>query len=118
MTILQVRWSIPLQKKRAGNLAVVGQDGDLAACQRIVEGTQSMTAYKSVESLAELAAEQAVKLAKGEKPPLDGTTMNDGKYDIPCCFLEPVAVTRENMDEVIIDGGFHSRDDVYLNVQN
>ena len=106
------------ETRRAGSLAVVGQDGDLAACQRIVEGTQTMTAYKSVESLAELAAEQAVKLAEGEKPPLDGTTMNDGKYDIPCCFLEPVAVTRENMDEVIIDGGVHSRDDVYLNVQN
>ena len=40
------------------------------------------------------------------------------RYDIPCCFLEPVAVTRENMDEVIIDGGVHSMDDVYLNVQN
>ena len=97
---------------------MVGQDGDLAACQRIVEGTQTMTAYKSVESLAELSAEMAVKLAKGEELELDGTVMNDGKYDIPCCFLEPVAVTRENMDEVIIDGGVHSMDDVYLNVQN
>ena len=77
-----------------------------------------MTAYKSVESLAELSAEMAVKLAKGEELELDGTVMNDGKYDIPCCFLEPVAVTRENMDEVIIDGGVHSMDDVYLNVQN
>lgn len=106
------------ETRRAGSLAVVGQDGDLAACQRIVEGTQTMTAYKSVESLAELSAEMAVKLAKGEELELDGTVMNDGKYDIPCCFLEPVAVTRENMDEVIIDGGVHSMDDVYLNVQN
>ena len=106
------------ETRRAGSLAVVGQDGDLAACQRIAEGTQTMTVFKSVESLAELAAEMAVKLAKGEELELDGTVMNDGSYDIPCCFLEPVAVTRENMDEVIIDGGVHSRDDVYLNVQN
>ncbi len=31
--------------------------------------------------------------------------------------LAPVAVTAENMDEVIISGGFHSREDVYLNIQ-
>ena len=42
-------------------------------------------------------------------------TANDGTYDIPCQLLEPVAVTRENIDEVIIDGGFHRRDEVYLN---
>ena len=29
--------------------------------------------------------------------------------------LEPTAVTKENIDEVIIDGGFHRRDEVYLN---
>ena len=31
--------------------------------------------------------------------------------------LEPTAVTRENIDEVIIDGGFHRRDEVYLNAE-
>lgn len=106
------------ETRRAGSLAVVGQDGDVAACQRIVEGTQNMTAYKSVESLAELAAQMAVKLAEGEDLGLDGQTMNDGSYDVPCYLLDPVAVTSENMDEVIVDGGIHSRDDVYLNVQN
>ena len=30
---------------------------------------------------------------------------------------QPVEVTKENMDEVIIKGGFHSREDVYLNVK-
>jgi len=28
-----------------------------------------------------------------------------------------VAVTKENMDEVVIDGGFHTHEDVYLNVK-
>ena len=31
------------ENQLAGNVVVVGQDGDLAACQRIVEGTQYMT---------------------------------------------------------------------------
>lgn len=105
------------ETRRAGSLAVVGQDGDLAACQRIVEGTQTMTVYKSVDELAKTAARMAVKLARGEKLEMDESTMNDGSYDIPCYLIDPVAVTRENMDEVIIDGGVHNRDEVYLNVQ-
>lgn len=100
----------------ASQVIVVGQDGDLAACQRIVEGTQYMTAFKSIEDLARQAAEYAVKMAEEGKLPSDvPDTMNDGSYDIPAKVLEPVAVTRDNIDEVIIDGGFHRRDEVYLN---
>ena len=104
------------ENQLAGQVIVVGQDGDLAACQRIVEGTQYMTAFKSIEDLACQAAEYAVKMAEEGKLPSDVTdTMNDGSYDIPAKVLEPVAVTRDNIDEVIIDGGFHRRDEVYLN---
>ena len=45
------------ENQLAGQVIVVGQDGDLAACQRIVEGTQYMTAFKSIEDLARQAAE-------------------------------------------------------------
>ena len=104
------------ENQLAGQVIVVGQDGDLAACQRIVEGTQYMTAFKSIEDLARQAAEYAVKMAEEGKLPSDVTdTMSDGSYDIPAKVLEPVAVTRDNIDEVIIDGGFHRRDEVYLN---
>lgn len=37
------------EKRLAGDIMVVGQDADLEACQRIVEGTQVMTVYKPVE---------------------------------------------------------------------
>lgn len=30
--------------------------------------------------------------------------------------LDPIAVTKDNIDSVIIDSGFHSYEDVYLNV--
>ena len=106
------------ENQLAGNVIVVGQDGDLAACQRIVEGTQYMTAFKSIEDLAREAAKYAVEIGKGTAVSelTDVTeTANDGTYEIPARILEPVAVTRENIDEVIIDGGFHRRDEVYLN---
>ena len=106
------------ENQLAGNVVVVGQDGDLAACQRIVEGTQYMTAFKPIEDLARKAAKYAVEMGsgKGVAELEDVTeTVNDGTYEIPSCILEPTAVTKENIDKVIIEGGFHRRDEVYLN---
>ena len=99
----------------AGKIKVVGQDADIEACQRIVEGTQLMTVYKPVESLAKLAAEYAVKLARHASL---GTTMifNDGTYNIPYVAIEPIAVNKDNLDNEIIESGFHLREEVYINV--
>ncbi|MDO4275544.1 MAG: substrate-binding domain-containing protein [Eubacteriales bacterium] len=90
------------ENRKAGEVIVVGQDGDLAACQRIVEGTQYMTAFKSIEELAKQAAEYAVRLGNGEELEEIRKSVNDGSYDVPCVVLEPVAVTEKNMDEIII----------------
>ena len=111
------------ENRLAGQVALVAQDADLAACQRIVEGTQTMTVYKPIEQEASTAATLAVALGKGEDIGDSGCeypvteTFNDGEYDIPYYKITPVAVTKENIDEVIIDGGFHTREDVYLNVK-
>ncbi len=102
--------------RKAGEIQVVGQDAELEACQRIMEGTQLMTVYKEVDELAALAAEYAVALAKNEQIEVSGT-ISDGTYEIPYVALEPIAVDRNNMDEIIIDSGFHLREDVYLNIQ-
>ncbi len=104
------------ERQLAGKVVIVGQDGDLAACQRIVEGTQYMTAFKSVEDMAREAAYYAVCLGSGKKVKDLTEEVNDGTYQIPGKILEPVAVTKENMDEVIIGKGFHRKEDVYLNV--
>ena len=103
------------EKRKAGEILVVGQDADLEACQRIVEGTQVMTVYKPVEKLAEAAAEATVNLVKGLQSDT-GDTIYDGTYDIPCIVLDPIAVTRSNIDEVIIASGFHLKEEVYMNV--
>lgn len=103
------------EKRLAGKIYVVGQDADLEACQRIVEGTQVMTVYKPVEKLAQAAAEYAIKLATNV-PIDDLKTMMDGDEEISYVFLEPIAVTKENIDEVIIESGYHLKEDVYLNV--
>lgn len=102
------------EKRRAGRIPIVGQDADLDACQRIVEGTQTMTVYKSIEQLAKKAAESSVSLAKGNS--VAGVTdLENGEYQVPYLSIAPVMVTKDNIDSVIIDSGFHLREDVYLN---
>ncbi len=61
------------ENRMSGKVAMVGQDADLLACQRIVEGTQTMTVFKKVEDLAEKAACFAVELAKGKNIDADST---------------------------------------------
>lgn len=104
------------EKRKAGKIVVTGQDAELEACQRIVEGTQLMTVYKPVEKQARVAAECAIALVKGEEVEGINAVMSDGTYDIPGIVLEPIAVNKENIDETIIESGFHLREEVYLNV--
>lgn len=105
------------EKRMAGNILVVGQDADLEACQRIVEGTQVMTVYKPVEKLAQRAAECAVQLARGEEiTGADVSTIHNGSFDVLYIGLEPISVNEDNINEVIIGSGFHLKEDVYLNV--
>lgn len=103
------------ENQLAGKVCIVGQDADIQACQRIVEGYQYMTVYKPIQNLAKLTAQYTVQLIQGEVIEMD-EKMNDGTYDVPFCKLEPAAVTKGNIDEVIIDAQFHFREEVYLHV--
>lgn len=106
------------EQRLAGSVVVVGQDADVEACQRIVEGTQTMTVYKPIAQLAKTAAEKAVEYARDKK--LTGVSdvkLTENGLEVPFLGLEPIAVTAENMDEVIIESGFHRKDEVYLNVE-
>ncbi len=103
------------ETRLAGKVVVTGHDADLAACQRIVEGTQTVTVYKPIKAIAQKAAEAALQMAKREKPATT-ETINDGKYDVPYIKLKVIPVTKENMDEVIVQDGFHLKEDIYRDV--
>lgn len=103
------------EQKLTGKVYVSGQDAELPACQRIVEGKQSMTVYNSIKPLADVAVESAVKLARGEKIESNGA-INNGKKDVPSILLEPVAVDKSNMVDTVIKDGYHKLEEVYANV--
>lgn len=101
------------EQKLAGKVPVTGQDADLAACQRIAEGTQSMTVYKSITLEAYKAAELAVAMAKGEPITEKTVPVHNGKIDVPSVLLVPKAVDKDNLMETVIADGFQKKEDVF-----
>ena len=99
----------------AGKTIVTGQDSELAACQRIARGTQAMTIYKPIKSLAARAAENAVNMAKGRAIIAQEITPN-GKIDVPSILEDAQVVTKANMVEVVVKNGFHTYDEIYGDV--
>ncbi len=100
------------EKGLAGKIPVSGQDADLAACQRIVAGTQTSTVYKPIKALADKAAEMAFVIANGRKAETN-SLVNNGKIDVSSYLIQPTIVDKDNIDETVIKDGFHTRESVY-----
>lgn len=101
-----------IEEGLAGKVIVTGQDADLAGCQRIVAGTQTMTVYKPLSILAKQAADLAVKLAS-RRPIFAKEESDNGKVKVPSVFLPIYSVTKENLRETVVKDGFRSEKDVY-----
>ena len=98
----------------AGKVPVSGQDADLAALQRIAKGEQAVTVYKPVKQIAVECAKAAVALANGETVESNGS-LNNGYKDVPTFYIEPIKVTKDNLDSTVIADGWATREDVYGN---
>ncbi len=91
-----------------------GQDAELEAVQRVLDGTQGMTVYKAIREEATTAAEVAVSLLEnGELPQdLQTTGQDNGREDVPSVLLDPVVVTAENVQDTIIADEFYRVDEI------
>ena len=97
-----------------GKVVVTGGDAELAAAKRVIQGTQAMTAYRELIRMDTMAIEVAIKLAKGEDiSDMAGATIDNGYKQVPAILPAPQIVTKENIDKVLIDSGYHSRADCY-----
>ena len=104
------------EQKLAGKVLVTGQDAELAACQRVVAGTQTMTIYKPIPVLGGKAAEVAVLLAKKQPIPDQTKPVKNGKKDVPSILLEPIPVDKDNLASTVIKDGYHKLEDIYKDV--
>lgn len=97
----------------AGKVLVTGQNADLAAVKRIIAGTQSMTVFTDIRKEAEVAVESAIALANDGECLNIYSTVNNGKMNVPSIILTPVTVDKYNLNEVLINSGYFSINDIY-----
>ncbi|MCC8180626.1 MAG: substrate-binding domain-containing protein [Planctomycetes bacterium] len=99
----------------AGKIPVTGMDAEIGAAQRIVRGTQSITVLKDTRKLGEEAVRIAIRMAKGEDIGsfTKGQTVNNGVMDVPSVLLAAEVVDKDNIDAVLIESGYLTRDEVY-----
>jgi len=94
-----------------GKVPVSGQDGDLSAIQRIVDGTQTVSAYKPGKSLADAAITAAIALTEGKAATSNGTTDNQ-TTQVSSYLLDPVAVTKSNIQQTVVKDGVYTTEQV------
>jgi D-xylose transport system substrate-binding protein len=86
---------------------VTGQDAEAAAIQRILTGDQLMTVYQPIKKIAEAAADLAVPLAQGKKPPdIAKARVSNGREEVPSVLLNTIAITKDNIEDTVIKDGF------------
>jgi putative multiple sugar transport system substrate-binding protein len=103
--------------KYKGKLPLVtGQDAEFESTMLIKAGEQLSTVFKNTSKLAEAAIILADQIVKGETPSIPGAVLaegslaemgNTGKKTVKTYLLDPVLVTRDNLN-VPIDAEFYT----------
>jgi D-xylose transport system substrate-binding protein len=107
----QAAISILKKNGAAGKVPVTGQDSTPQGLQNILDGTQCMTVYKPNKQEADGLVQVVTALAKGQKPQTNGTADDPtGKRQVPSILLQPIGIFKDNIKQVVTDGGVKAAD--------
>jgi D-xylose transport system substrate-binding protein len=101
------------QEGLSGKVFVAGADADLASIKDIVAGKQQFEVLKDIKPLAVTSAQIAFKLASGTA--VEGEVKTNGKFSVKTIATPVYGITKENIQERVIDSGFHQKAAVYGN---
>jgi D-xylose transport system substrate-binding protein len=89
-------------------IPVSGQDGDLAAINRVALGTQTVSVWKNSTDLGNTAAAAAIALADGTAmdaiPGVAKFSGGKNKVEMNSILLAPTPITKDNVDVAITAG--------------
>ncbi len=96
----------------AGNMPyITGQDCDVTSVKAIIAGEQSMSIFKDTRALADKVVEMVDAIAQGGTPDINNTTDYDnGVKVVPSYLLTPVFADINNYEELLIDTGYYTMD--------
>lgn len=88
---------------------VTGQDAELMAVKNIISGYQTMSIYKDTRLLADKCVTMVQAVLEGSEPEINDTEQYDnGKLVVPSYLCTPVAVDQSNYEDIIVDGGYYT----------
>jgi putative multiple sugar transport system substrate-binding protein len=92
---------------------ISGQDAEIDSVKAIVAGEQYATIFKDTRELAKVAVDMASAILNGEEPEVNNTTDYDnGVKVVPSYLLESQIVVKDNINEVLVDSGYWTEEEI------
>jgi putative multiple sugar transport system substrate-binding protein len=94
---------------------VTGQDAELASVKSILAGEQFATIYKDTRELARVTVEMVAAILDGQEPEVNDTeTYDNGVKVVPSYLLESQIIVKDNVESVLVDGGYWTAEELGL----
>ncbi|WP_375261147.1 multiple monosaccharide ABC transporter substrate-binding protein [Palleronia sp.] len=92
---------------------VTGQDAEIPSIKAIIRGDQYSTIFKDTRELAGVTVGMVDALLQGGEPQINDTvTYDNGVKVVPSYLLEPMPVTADNWEDVLVGSGYYSKDQI------
>jgi putative multiple sugar transport system substrate-binding protein len=92
---------------------VTGQDAEVQSVKSILAGEQYSTIFKDTRELAKVTVAMVKAIAAGDKPEVNDTeTYDNGVKVVPSYLLDPVTVTKGNVQSALVDTGYYTADEL------
>lgn len=94
-------------------VVITGMDAELSALKRLVNGTQDVTVHLDLKDMAYAAVDEANNIIKSRELSVNSVLDNEKAEKIKAYLVNGKIVTRENIDKVLIEPGYYSREEIY-----
>lgn len=92
---------------------VTGQDAEVQSVKSILAGEQYSTIFKDTRELAKVTVAMIKAIGDDKKPEVNDTeTYDNGKKVVPSYLLDPVPVTKDSVQKVLVDSGYYTDADL------
>ena len=90
---------------------ITGQDCDISNVKNMIAGKQSMSVFKDTRTLAAQVVKMVGQILKGEEVDVNDTeTYDNNKIVVPSFLCEPVFADVNNYQELLLDSGYYTAD--------
>ena len=95
---------------------ITGMDAEVAALQRILAGTQSMTVFGDSREMGKVAVDVAVEIVKNgtyaTEQTAEGTDADGNVIDVPAVLVPCEYVDKDNVN-IVYESGYHTEEEIF-----